>query len=123
MSDSCPAAALPRDHRPHWVAAWLWLACTAFSPIAHAQTPTPPSGRPADAADAADAGVPVPILIYRSPLPATPRAKPVDAGSWRDANDTTARIGGWRAYLREAQTPEPASTLAPSPTPSPMHKH
>lgn len=27
-------------------------------------------------------------------------------GSWRDANDTVSRIGGWRNYLKEAQTPE-----------------
>ena len=27
---------------------------------------------------------------------------------WRDANDTVTRIGGWRAYAREAQQPDPA---------------
>ena len=30
--------------------------------------------------------------------------------SWRDANDTVTRIGGWRAYSREAQPPDPASS-------------
>lgn len=28
--------------------------------------------------------------------------KPVD---WKSANDTTARIGGWRAYAKEASAP------------------
>jgi hypothetical protein len=38
-------------------------------------------------------------------------------GSWREANDTVARIGGWRAYLKESQTPE---GVLPTPTvPSP----
>ena len=44
--------------------------------------------------------------------------------SWRDANDTVTRIGGWRAYSREAQPPDPASSApaaasAPRATPAP----
>ena len=38
-------------------------------------------------------------------------------GSWREANDTVTRIGGWRTYLKEAQTPDAkttASTVAPA---------
>lgn len=27
-------------------------------------------------------------------------------GAWREANDTVARVGGWRAYLKDAQTPD-----------------
>ena len=38
--------------------------------------------------------------------------------SWRDANDTVTRIGGWRAYAREAQQPDPASS-APGATAAP----
>ena len=30
-------------------------------------------------------------------------------GSWRDANDTVTRVGGWRAYLKESQTPDAAA--------------
>ncbi|MBC7378421.1 MAG: hypothetical protein H7346_13450 [Burkholderiaceae bacterium] len=55
--------------------------------------------------------------------------KPV---SWRDANDTVARIGGWRVYAREAQQPDPApaatspitpaTALAKSATPAPAAK-
>ena len=37
--------------------------------------------------------------------------------NWRQANDNTARIGGWRAYAKEAAEPAPAT--APSLVPSP----
>ena len=33
--------------------------------------------------------------------------------NWKDANDTTARIGGWRAYAKEARQPQ--TLEAPSP--------
>ncbi|GAP34016.1 hypothetical protein ISF6_3442 [Piscinibacter sakaiensis] len=36
---------------------------------------------------------------------------------WREANDTAARIGGWRAYARDAQQPDPAAS-APAATPA-----
>lgn len=32
--------------------------------------------------------------------------------SWKDANDTTARIGGWRAYAKEAQQGAAADTAS-----------
>lgn len=35
-------------------------------------------------------------------------------GSWREANDTVTRIGGWRAYLKEAQTPDVMEPKAPA---------
>lgn len=46
-------------------------------------------------------------------------------GSWREANDTVTRIGGWRTYLKEAQAPEvmepsaPGVPTAPAKAPSP----
>ena len=57
--------------------------------------------------DPLDPAAHVPALHYRSPL--TPargaeRGKPL---GWREANDTVARIGGWRTFAREAQA-EPA---------------
>lgn len=30
-------------------------------------------------------------------------------GSWREANDNVGRIGGWRAYAREAAQPDSAA--------------
>ena len=60
--------------------------------------------------DPLDAAAPVPPLTYRSSLHsfrASGDDKPVP---WKEANDTTARIGGWRAYAREAGTPAPAAS-------------
>ncbi len=96
------------------------------------------------AGDPSDAAVPVPRVVYASPLPGVAAATPQRVGSWRDANDLTGRIGGWRAYAREAQdrssgaaTP-PAAVTAPSAAPvspaanraapaasaaAPAHKH
>ena len=48
-------------------------------------------------------------------------------GNWRQANDTVARIGGWRAYAREAAA-EPAKSASAAPaaptalTPEPSPK-
>ncbi len=75
-------------------------------------------------------GAPVP-LRFDSVLS---RYKPMTdqkLGSWREANDTVTRIGGWRTYLKEAQAPEvtessvpttPAKPSAP-PTPNPHAGH
>ena len=50
---------------------------------------------------------------------------------WREANDTVGRIGGWRAYAKEAAEsakagvqPKPAAPVAPVAPPNPPHdKH
>lgn len=36
-------------------------------------------------------------------------------GSWREANETVERIGGWRAYAREAQQPDSTAPAKPDP--------
>ncbi len=41
--------------------------------------------------------------------------------NWKEANDSAARIGGWREYAKEAsqaQTPEGAAKPAPSAAPA-----
>lgn len=40
-------------------------------------------------------------------------------GSWREANDTVTRIGGWRTYLKESQAPDAPVTTAPGTTAPP----
>lgn len=73
---------------------------------------TPPASLPDPAAPAAS----VPPSNYR-PVLAGYRAAPsdVDAMPWRQANDQAAAIGGWRAYAREAQPPQPAASGAAAP--------
>lgn len=62
--------------------------------------------------DPLDATAPVPALKYSSSLAgfrALGDDKPVP---WKEANDTAARIGGWRAYAREARAPAPGASAA-----------
>ncbi len=95
---------------------WLLRAalCT-FVIGAQAQGSTH-AASPAARPDPLDAKARVPAPDHRSAF-ARYRAfdddKPL---SWREANEAVARIGGWRAYAREAQQPEakPAGTPAPS---------
>ncbi len=77
---------------------------------AHAQPPTSAAPRP----DPLDPKAVVPAVRYESAfaLPGRP-AHPPPIG-WREANDAVARIGGWRAYAREAQQPELARPPAPT---------
>lgn len=68
-----------------------------------------------------DASAAVPPLVYRSTLSTYSRLGDDKPVSWREANDNVARIGGWRAYAREASEPvsterdSPAATSAPLP--------
>lgn len=100
--------------------AWL-VGISAAAVTVHAQ-PTARASRP----DPLDPKASVPPLIYESPFKSyTPLGadKPV---SWREANDTVNRIGGWRVYAREAQQPDaetaakPRPAVAPAETSNPM---
>ena len=58
-------------------------------------------------------------LVYRSTLSGY---KPLAAESppvmWRDANDAVLRIGGWRAYAREAAAPAASGPASAAPAAS-----
>jgi len=90
-------------------------ACTALAALAtplaaRAQAPVPPvlGTRP----DPLDAQARVPPLLHQSAFAQYRRLGEVPVGSWREANDTVTRIGGWRAYAREAAEPAlPAASL------------
>jgi hypothetical protein len=61
----------------------------------------------------------VPAVVFVSSLSALKPTRE-DTLSWRQANDTVTRIGGWRVYTREAQQPdEPAAPAATPSTPAP----
>ena len=85
----------------------LWaMALTAAAAPTVAQT-TPPAPPPAPQ----DARSVVPPSVHSSALASFRRFVEVPVGSWREANETVTRIGGWRAYTREANQPEaPASS-------------
>jgi hypothetical protein len=98
---------------PHKIVTWLATVTAAVLPCAAALAQAPTPTRP----DPADAKAATPALQYRSALAGYRR---LDAESpplaWREANDRVERIGGWRAYAREATAP--ASAPAPAPAAS-----
>jgi len=82
---------------------------------ASAQSPSSSKAIGADPTRAQSAASP---LSYRSPFEGYRPHRDITPGPWRAMNDEVARIGGWKAYAREAQ--EAAPTKAPSevrPTP------
>ena len=78
-----------------------------------ASTASPAPAAPAEAArrpDPADASVAVPATPHRTALTGYRRLTDDAPRAWRESNETVARIGGWRTYLREAQAPDPKAS-------------
>ncbi len=90
-----------------FLVAWT-LSIATTAPLAWAQ-PAPNGSK----ADPQDAKAPVPRLIYRSPLSDYRILSDEKAGSWKETNDEVGRIGGWRAYAKEAQEPGSAGNSTP----------
>jgi hypothetical protein len=88
----------------------------------------PASAQPAHPADAAAT---VPPLTYRSAFSGYKRLSEPPAADWKAANQNVERIGGWRAYAREANAaasaPAPAASAAETigvpKAPAPAHRH
>jgi len=93
-----------------------WLAAAAGTPAQPASTLSAVNA--GSAADPLQPGAAVPPAAYISSLARYRVAGDVEVGSWREVNDTVTRIGGWRAYAREASQPE-APVPAPAATSSP----
>jgi hypothetical protein len=98
---------------------------TLFAVVAAALLPAAAPAQNAPRPDPLDAKSATAPLVYRSALSGY---KPLAAVVWRDANDAVLRIGGWRAYAREAAAPAAsnpapaapaASASAPAPDPRP----
>ena len=56
----------------------------------------------------ADSTVHVPSAVYRSSFAGYHGFAEQKVADWRESNDKVGQIGGWRAYAREAKTPDPA---------------
>lgn len=90
-------------------------------------------GVPASAQHAhpADATAAVPPPTYRSAFSGYKRLSEPSASDWKAANQNVERIGGWRAYAREASAaasaPAPAAsapeTMRLPKAPLPAHRH
>jgi hypothetical protein len=76
------------------------------------------AGRP----DPLDASAAVAPAVHASAFQNYRRLSDVSPRDWKATNDNVGRIGGWRAYAREANEPAatpsetPASTVPKSPT-------
>lgn len=82
---------------------WLALLAWPLASVAHAQaTPVPPAFK----------------SVFEGYQPYTDDK----AVNWKETNDSTARIGGWRAYAKEATGTEPAKPAQPSTAPVPSPK-
>ena len=80
----------------------LWLAPASAQPALPA-SPAAPA--------AADDTAPLP---YRSAFEGYQRYSDEKIVNWKQANDTTGQIGGWRAYAKEAsQDPSPDGAAKP----------
>ncbi len=82
---------------------------------------------PAAPPDPLDAAAAVPPLRHASVTAShRPLVEPPVA-PWKASNDTVGRIGGWRAYTREAHQAAPSAlppAAADTPTPAPpRHEH
>lgn len=117
----------PRRHgwrqvRPHrrsalWLASLALLQGCAFSPVL--QHPTHPVDQTVASVSSASSLQRAPAVLAghggaSHPEDQSVSSKPLinyrpgpspDLQDWRQANDTVARVGGWRAYLQEAQQP------------------
>lgn len=89
----------------------LLLPVAAASLIGTVVAQTPPGTAPRDARDAVAAHLP-----YRSPLEGYRAYVDESVTSWKEANDTVGRIGGWREYAREAQQAAPAAASPSTPS-------
>jgi hypothetical protein len=58
---------------------------------------------------------PAPPTAYRSAFDDYKRHRDEPLIPWRQANDAVGRIGGWRAYAREAQGTPPPEAAASTP--------
>ena len=94
--------------------------CTALVPLvapfaAHAQAQVPQARQASDLRpDPLNAQASVPPLVHESAFTHYRRLTDVPVGSWRDANDTVSRIGGWRVYAREAAQPASPAASVPA---------
>lgn len=96
----------PSSIRFRWCGGTSVIALLAAASIAHAQGAAARVERP----DPLEPQARVPAVTHSSPLAGYRRLGEDQRIPWKEANETVNRIGGWRAYTREAQQPEPAAS-------------
>ena len=98
-------------------AALAMLVASLWTTQSNAQTSAVLPAKPVAPTAVADTAP----LSYRSALKGYQPYTDEKTANWKEANDTTARIGGWRAYARQAsqeQVPEGSGKLDSSAAPA-----
>ena len=88
-----------------------WLVPATFLLGVGAQAQTAPR---APKPDPLNAQAVVPALVHTSTFAAYRRHADAAPIAWKEANDTVTRIGGWRAYAREAADSAAPAAAAPA---------
>lgn len=83
------------------------LSCALPWPLLAAPLDTPH----ASSSNPADAGSPVPAVVYQSPLSSLRRLGTPEVSNWRQSNDVVLQRGGWRHYAKQAQSPASPASL------------
>jgi hypothetical protein len=98
-------------------ASWPVALSALVALQASAQVNSPPATpAPATPTSATAQAVPAP-LAYRSAFEGYQPFTDEKVAPWKDSNSTVQKIGGWRAYAKEAAEPESGEKPAPSATP------
>jgi len=94
--------------RPPWISPGIALFALLFSTLSVAQQAQVPAPSVSAKAELVETGKTAP-QAYRSALDSYQPYTDEKIINWKEANDLTARIGGWRAYAKEASGIEPES--------------
>lgn len=115
-----PDLSIIRCHA-HRLGSLLMLAAGGLAGHTALAAPASPAAAvvPALRADPLDPRAQVPTPTYASPLAGYRRLGDLQPVPWARANEIVNRIGGWRAYAREAQQAEPAPGASPPAAPGP----
>ena len=87
---------------------------------AYAQTPATSA---APATDPARASPSASASSFRSAFAGYQAYTDDKIGNWKEANDTTGAIGGWRAYAKESQQASPPAAPGADARPDPLAGH
>ena len=109
-SISVPVPAGQGRRRMPCAARYALLTASLLATLAAQAQPAAHVARP----DPLDPKASVPALGYESSFSQYRKLGEEKPVSWRDANDTVTRIGGWRVYAREAQQPDPPPPAKPA---------
>lgn len=86
-------------------------------PVMAQVTPVPAAPAPASSASAATAQPAPSALPYASAFEGYQTFSEEKVRPWKESNTTVEKIGGWRAYAKEAAEPQPKHDHVPAATP------